>query len=40
MGCDLATDEGRKYFKEKMLLTQKCNNYVKDACDILIKMGM
>jgi C_GCAxxG_C_C family probable redox protein len=40
LGCDLATDEGRKYFKEKMLLTQKCNNYVKDACDILIKMGM
>ncbi len=40
LGCDLGTEEGRKYFKEKMLLTQKCNNYVKDTCDILIKMGM
>jgi C_GCAxxG_C_C family probable redox protein len=40
LGCDLGTEEGRKYFKEKMLLTQKCNNYVKDACDILTKMGM
>ena len=40
LGCDLATEDGRKYFKEKMLLTQKCNNYVKDACEILIKMGM
>jgi C_GCAxxG_C_C family probable redox protein len=40
LGCDLGTEEGRKYFKEKMLLTQKCNNYVKDTCDILTKMGM
>jgi len=39
-GCDLATEEGRKYFKEHMLATLKCANFVKDTSDILVKMGM
>jgi C_GCAxxG_C_C family probable redox protein len=35
LGCDLATQEGRKYFKENQLSKMKCRHFVKDACEIL-----
>jgi|WetSurMetagenome_2_1015567.scaffolds.fasta_scaffold00788_21 C_GCAxxG_C_C family probable redox protein len=35
LGCDLGTEEGRRYFKENGLSKLRCRNFVKDACDIL-----
>jgi C_GCAxxG_C_C family probable redox protein len=38
LGCDIGTEEGMKYFKEQGLVKLKCNNYVKDTCEILIEI--
>lgn len=36
LGCDLATEEGRRYFRENRLSKIKCRHFIKDACGILI----
>jgi len=40
LGCDLATEEGRRYFREHKLSKTKCRNCVRDACEILIKESL
>jgi C_GCAxxG_C_C family probable redox protein len=35
LGCDLATEEGRKYFRENRLSKMKCREFVRAACEIL-----